>query len=183
MNLPRTELTPETDVFAQFTEQYSRREQEELSLRDYLIGCRDEPGYYESAAERMLAAIGEPEVIDTSTDPRLGRIFMNRTIKRYPAFAEFFGMEDTIERIVNYFRFAAQGLEERKQNLDAQIDITTEQVGMRRNLVKKGLDSRVNLLDSERKLTEIRGDLLGVMGEISRTREALHEAEGALARQ
>ena len=26
-------------------------------------------------------------------------------------------MEDTIERIVNYFRFAAQGLEERKQIL------------------------------------------------------------------
>ena len=73
------------------------------------------------------------------------------------------------------------GLEERKQNLQAQIDITAEQVGMRRNLVKKGLDSRVNLLDSERKLTEIRGDLLGVMGEMSRTRETLHEAEGALA--
>ncbi len=78
-------------------------------------------------------------------------------------------------------RVELDGLEERKQNLQAQIDITAEQVGMRRNLVKKGLDSRVNLLDSERKLTEIRGDLLGVMGEMSRTRETLHEAEGALA--
>src|SRR5690606_16839261 len=44
-----------------------------------------------------------------------GRIFMNRTIKLYPAFADFYGMEDTIERIVGYFRYAAQGLEERKQ--------------------------------------------------------------------
>ena len=35
----------------------------------------------------------------------------------YPAFAGFFGMEDTIERIVGYFRHAAQGLEERKQIL------------------------------------------------------------------
>jgi serine protein kinase len=72
---------------------------------------------YASAAERMVAAIGEPELIDTSTDPRLGRIFMNRTIKWYPAFSEFYGMEDTIERIVGYFRYAAQGLEERKQIL------------------------------------------------------------------
>jgi serine protein kinase len=72
---------------------------------------------YSSAAERMVAAIGEPELIDTSTDPRLGRIFMNRTIKWYPAFSEFYGMEDTIERIVGYFRYAAQGLEERKQIL------------------------------------------------------------------
>src|SRR5207245_6617747 len=51
-------------------------------------------------------------------DPRLGRIFMNRTIKVYPAFTDdFFGMEDTIERIVGFFRHAAQGLEERKQVL------------------------------------------------------------------
>ena len=42
---------------------------------------------------------------------------MNRTIRVYPAFAEFFGMEETIERIVSFFRHAAQGLEERKQIL------------------------------------------------------------------
>jgi serine protein kinase len=65
----------------------------------------------------MIAAIGEPEVIDTSTDPRLGRIFMNRSIKRYPTFADFYGMEETIERIVGFFKHAAQGLEERKQIL------------------------------------------------------------------
>jgi serine protein kinase len=42
---------------------------------------------------------------------------MNRTIKVYPAFSDFFGMEETIERIVGFFRHAAQGLEERKQVL------------------------------------------------------------------
>ena len=72
---------------------------------------------YASAAERMIAAIGEPKFVDTSADPRLGRIFLNRTIKLYPAFGDFYGMEDTIERIVGYFRYAAQGLEERKQIL------------------------------------------------------------------
>src|SRR5260370_7224087 len=56
-------------------------------------------------------------MVDTSQDPRLGRIFMNRTIKVYPAFEDFFGMEETIERIVGFFRHAAQGLEERKQIL------------------------------------------------------------------
>ena len=65
----------------------------------------------------MIAAIGEPEVIDTSTDQRLGRIFMNRSIKRYPTFSDFYGMEETIERIVGFFKHAAQGLEERKQIL------------------------------------------------------------------
>jgi serine protein kinase len=105
------------DIFDVFSEVYAREKQEDLSLQEYLLACRDNPIMYSSAAERMVAAIGEPELIDTSTDPRLGRIFMNRTIKWYPAFSEFYGMEDTIERIVGYFRYAAQGLEERKQIL------------------------------------------------------------------
>ncbi len=72
---------------------------------------------YAGAPERVLAAIGEPQFIDTAKDERLGRIFMNRTIRVYPAFSEFYGMEETIERIVSFFRHAAQGLEERKQIL------------------------------------------------------------------
>lgn len=72
---------------------------------------------YANAAERLLAAIGEPQMVDTAKDARLGRIFMNRTIRAYPAFSGFFGMEETIERIVSFFRHAAQGLEERKQIL------------------------------------------------------------------
>jgi len=72
---------------------------------------------YANAAERLLAAMGEPLLIDTAKDTRLGRIFMNRTIRTYPAFSGFFGMEETIERIVAFFRHAAQGLEERKQIL------------------------------------------------------------------
>ena len=55
--------------------------------------------------------------MDTRNDPRLSRLFANKVIKRYPAFAEFYGMEDAIEQVVSYFRHAAQGLEERKQIL------------------------------------------------------------------
>ncbi|MDP6812952.1 MAG: PrkA family serine protein kinase, partial [Alphaproteobacteria bacterium] len=105
------------NVFQAFSEEYHRQAAEEMSLHDYLLGCRENPLMYASAAERMIAAIGDEEIIDTSADPRLGRIFLNRTIKRYPAFEDFFGMEQTIERIVGYFRYAAQGLEERKQIL------------------------------------------------------------------
>src|SRR6516165_2368993 len=72
---------------------------------------------YANAAERLLAAIGEPQIVDTAKDARLGRIFLNRTIRSYPAFSNFYGMEETIERIVSFFRHGAQGLEERKQIL------------------------------------------------------------------
>ncbi|CDK97698.1 putative serine protein kinase [Magnetospirillum gryphiswaldense MSR-1 v2] len=105
------------DIFAHFARSYEGRKESEMSLAEYLAGCRDDPMMYASAAERMIAAIGEPAIIDTAKDQRLSRVFMNRTIKIYPAFAEFYGMEETIERIVGYFRHAAQGLEERKQIL------------------------------------------------------------------
>ncbi len=105
------------DLFASFARSYDARRASEMSLSDYLEGCRSDPMMYAGAPERILAAIGEPEMVDTSRDARLGRIFMNRTIRVYPAFSEFYGMEETIERIVSYFRHAAQGLEERKQIL------------------------------------------------------------------
>jgi serine protein kinase len=105
------------DVFDAFSRAYQREKYETMSLRDYLLAARDNPMLYASPAERMIAAIGEPELIDTSRDSRLSRVFFNRTIKVYRAFDGFFGMEDTIERIVGYFKHAAQGLEERRQIL------------------------------------------------------------------
>ena len=105
------------DFLDTFTRSYDARRATEMSLPDYLKACRDDPMMYASATERILAAIGEPQMVDTAKDARLGRIFMNRTIRIYPAFADFYGMEETIERIVSFFRHAAQGLEERKQIL------------------------------------------------------------------
>src|SRR3954447_3260442 len=104
-------------IFGLYSRIYENRREVELSLEDYLRACSDDPSFYVGAAERLLKAIGEPIMVDTSQDPRLGRIFSNRTIKVYPAFPEFYGMEETIERIVGFFRHAAQGLEERKQVL------------------------------------------------------------------
>src|SRR5215204_6639210 len=106
-----------SDLFTAYAASYDAGRELELSLTDYLAGCRDEPLMYASAAERLLAAIGPPQLIDTARDERLGRIFMNRTIRTYPAFSEFYGMEETVERIVSFFRHAAQGLEERRQIL------------------------------------------------------------------
>jgi len=106
-----------SDVFSLFSQAYARERKETMSLTDYLEACRDDPSHYSSAAERMIAAIGEPQVVDTSKDPRLGRVFLNRTIKLYPSMTGFFGMEDTIQRVVSFFQHAAQGLEERKQIL------------------------------------------------------------------
>ncbi|BBL74970.1 PrkA family serine protein kinase [Methylomagnum ishizawai] len=104
-------------IFDHYQSRYEKNREEEYSLQEYLDICRNDPTAYASPAERMLIAIGEPELVDTRLDQRMSRLFANKLIKRYPAFSEFYGMEDTIEQIVAYFRHAAQGLEERKQIL------------------------------------------------------------------
>ncbi|UXY17187.1 PrkA family serine protein kinase [Chitiniphilus purpureus] len=105
------------DIFNHFSSRYDRTREEELSLKEYLELCKREPAAYASAAERMLMAIGEPELVDTRLDSRLSRVFQNKMIRVYPAFREFYGTEEVIEQVVSYFRHAAQGLEEKKQIL------------------------------------------------------------------
>jgi serine protein kinase len=104
-------------IVQHFKDRYEATQREEYSLDEYLEICKKDPTAYATAAERMLLAIGEPEPVDTSRDSRLSRIFSNKVIKRYPEFAEFYGMEEAVENIVSFFRHAAQGLEEKKQIL------------------------------------------------------------------
>ena len=104
-------------IFARYQNRYEAAQEEEMSVQEYLELCRHDQTAYASVAERMLMAIGEPELIDTRLEPRLSRIFANKIIRIYPAFRDFYGMEDVIENIVAYIRHAAQGLEEKKQIL------------------------------------------------------------------
>ena len=104
-------------IFDHYQSRYESAKEEELTLQEFLGLCKDDKSAYANAAERLLLAIGEPEVIDTAQDPHLSRIFSNRVISRYSEFKDFYGMEDAIEQIVSYLKHAAQGLEERKQIL------------------------------------------------------------------
>src|SRR5271168_740421 len=116
-NHMRRGLMYNDSLFNAFARSFEARSETDVSMAEYLESCRGDRMRYANAAERLLAAIGEPQMIDTAKDTHLGRIFLNRTMRAYPAFAGFHGMEETIERIVGFFRHAAQGLEERKQIL------------------------------------------------------------------
>lgn len=105
------------DIFSKYQQRFEEAAPERYSLEEYLEICKDDKSAYANAAERLLLAIGEPEVIDTRHDPRLSRIFSNKIISHYPAFDEFYGMEEPIEQIVSYLKHAAQRLEEQKQIL------------------------------------------------------------------
>jgi serine protein kinase len=104
-------------IFEHYQQRYEKKLDEEYTLQEFLEICKQDRSAYVSAAERLLLAIGKPEIIDTSKNPVLSRIFSNRLISRYPAFKDFYGMEDAIQQIVAYLKHSAQGLEESKQIL------------------------------------------------------------------
>ena len=79
-------------IFNHYQSRYEEAQQEEFSLQDYLDLCKKDAYVYASAAERLLIAIGEPDLIDTSQDPRLSRIFSNKVIQRYSEFQNFYGI-------------------------------------------------------------------------------------------
>lgn len=106
------------DVFGRYKDRYDARYQsEEYTLQEYLEICKKDKMAYANAAERLLMAIGEPKLVDTSKDRRLNRLFSNKVIKMYDSFDSFYGMEEPIEQLVSFLKHAAQGLEERKQIL------------------------------------------------------------------
>lgn len=105
------------NIFDHYRQRYEAAKDEEFTLQEFLTICRQDRSAYANAAERLLTAIGEPVMVDTALEPRLSRLFSNRVVARYPAFEEFYGMEDAIEQIVSYLKHAAQGLEEKKQIL------------------------------------------------------------------
>jgi serine protein kinase len=72
------------DVISNSAARYARLREEEMSIDEYLALCQRDPMAYASAAQRMLAAIGEPEMVDTRNDPRLSRLFANKVIAATP---------------------------------------------------------------------------------------------------
>lgn len=104
-------------ILTQFKKDFNKTKQENMSLETFLKKVKTDKSLYSSPYERLLKAIGKPELVNTSTDSKLSRIFGNRVIKVYKTFSEFYGMEDTIDRIVSFLTHASQGLEESKQIL------------------------------------------------------------------
>ncbi len=106
------------DVISHFAARFERSTEEELSLEEYLAECKRNPLAYATAAERMLKAIGEPQMMDTRNDSRLSRhLRRTRSSRSTPPSPSSTAWRTRSSRSSSYFRHAAQGLEEKKQIL------------------------------------------------------------------
>ncbi|ADZ83521.1 PrkA family serine protein kinase [Cellulosilyticum lentocellum] len=87
---------------------------------DYLNLLREDTTSYQLAHERLYHLLTKPGVehIKTEEDARLMRIYGKEVIKRYAFFKDdFFGIDQTIMKIVRYFCSAAMKGEESRQVL------------------------------------------------------------------
>lgn len=61
-----------------------------------------------------------------------------------------------------------------------QLGLVQEETGMRRELLQKGLASKLVFLDSQGRLTQVRGDLNAISEQINRNKQAISESENRL---
>lgn len=73
-------------IFEHYQTRYEAHKEEEYSIQEYLELCKNDRMVYANAAERLLNAIGEPQLVDTSQDPTLSRIFFKPSYLAIPCF-------------------------------------------------------------------------------------------------
>jgi serine protein kinase len=91
-----------------------------IKFIDFLEQVKENPELVQLAHKRLFNVItGSGAILlDTEQDIRLKRIFGNRKIKNYNFFSDdFFGIEETLQKIVRYFHSAALKGEESRQVL------------------------------------------------------------------
>ena len=90
------------------------------TLLDYLAIVKEDPKVVMLSHKRMyeLLIASGVDVIKTEEDPRLKRIYSNDTLRRYRFFGDsFFGIDQSIMRIMRYFHSSAMKGEESRQVL------------------------------------------------------------------
>jgi serine protein kinase len=152
-------------ILTQYKKHFNRTKEENMYLESFLKKLKTDKSLYSSPYERLLKAIGEPELINTSTDSKLSRIFGNRTIKVYKTFKQFFGMEDTIDRIVAFLKHASQGLEESKQILYLLGPVGSAKSSLAERLKELMEESPIYVLKYEDELSPLRESPLSLFDE------------------
>lgn len=103
-----------------FKDPYDFAPEDIMTLQEWLEETKVNSGLYADAAERLVKAIGEPQIInlDANPDHDLAKVYPGKhSISLYKTFDKFYGIEDTIEELVNHFRHAAGGGESKRQVL------------------------------------------------------------------
>lgn len=167
-------------VFKKFEASYAKNQREEMTLSEYLDLCKKDNLAYANTAERILHAIGEPEIIDTSAaGGRLNNLHGGKKISVYPAFAEFFGMETAIQEVVDFLEASARGAEESRQVLHLIGPPGGGKSTLAAKLTELSQQEYIYALaDKDGNLSEIQENPLALFGDDAELRKTVSEQYG-----
>ncbi|MBL8805210.1 MAG: HlyD family type I secretion periplasmic adaptor subunit [Rhodospirillales bacterium] len=129
-------------------------------------------------AERLRAfAEGRSATLDATIEAGLSadQAAILRTQERSRA-----SQRAVLERQLAGRRADLEALLGQQATLQRQIKITGEALDMRQRLTDQGLNSRITLLDVQREMNRVQGELSTVLVNIGRARESIGEAENRL---
>lgn len=73
--------------------------------------CKTDPSAYENFADRLVKAIGEPEIVDTkNADLQTRLVYGGKKIARYAAFKDLYDAENVITQLVTFLKNGARGI-------------------------------------------------------------------------
>ncbi len=76
--------------------------EESVSVEDWMELCKTDPGAYASFSDRLLKAIGKPEIVDTKLEDQQTRlVYSGKKIARYEPFKDLYDSEAAVSKLVS----------------------------------------------------------------------------------
>lgn len=99
-------------IFNRLKQSKQNKKDEVMSLDKWAQLCQDPDSLaYANFSDRLLAAIGKPEIVDTSKSPQQERlVYGGKKISRYDAFKDLYDAEGVIEQLVTYLQNGGNGM-------------------------------------------------------------------------
>lgn len=83
--------------------------EEVLTVEQWMELCKTDPGAYASFSDRLLKAIGAPEIVDTSkADTQTRLVYGGKKIARYAPFSDLYDSEGAVSKLVTYIENGAR---------------------------------------------------------------------------
>ncbi|MFP4314528.1 MAG: hypothetical protein ACLFR0_09435 [Alphaproteobacteria bacterium] len=112
-NAATTDVANENkSVFSRYKETKGARKDEVMSLDAWSQLCHDPDSLaYANFSDRLLKALGEPEIVDTSKSNQQERlVYGDEKIARYEPFKDLYDAESVISQIANYLQNGGNGM-------------------------------------------------------------------------
>lgn len=97
-----TSAAPKGGLLGRLKARTQELKEEVMSVEDWMDLCKTDPGAYYNFSDRLLKAIGAPEIVDTRlADQKTRLVHAGKKIARYKPFADLYDSETAVSKLVS----------------------------------------------------------------------------------